>query len=56
MVSIVEFLNYVLIKLYIFYSVTISILAVASSKTTTLDFLRIALQMQINYFSPELKF
>jgi hypothetical protein len=52
----VEPLNCDAIKAYIFYSVTMSILAVASSKITSLDFLKIALQIQINYLSPELKF
>jgi len=35
--------------------VTTSIFAVASSKITSFDFLRIALHIQINYLSPELK-
>ena len=43
------------ISCYIFCSVTMSILAVASSRITTLFFLRIARQMHSNYFSPALR-
>ena len=49
----VHSLNSSLIKVWIFYSVTKSILAVASSRMTTLFFRKTALQMQIKDFSPE---
>ena len=39
-----------------FFSVTTSMLAVASSRTTTLFFLKIARHIQISYFSPALRF
>ena len=55
MVMTVHSLNSFLISSYIFYSVMISIFAVASSIITTLFFLRIDLQMQMSCFSPELK-
>ena len=48
--------NFSLIKVYMLYSVTISMLAVASSNNITLFLRRIARQMQINCFSPLLKF
>jgi len=52
----VQSLKDFLIRAWIFFSVTISILAVASSKITILFFLKIALAMQIRDFSPELRF
>lgn len=48
--------NYVLIRVRIRYSVTTSMLAVASSRIMTLFCLRIALQMQMSYFSPTERF
>jgi len=56
MVIMVDPANSVAISSCIFYSVTTSILAVASSKMTTFDWRRMALQMQISCRSPELKF
>lgn len=54
--SIVASLNLSFIRFWIYYSVTTSIFAVASSKMTNFDFLRIALQMHKSCRSPELKF
>jgi len=45
--------NWAFISACIFYSVIISILAVASSKITMADLRRMALQMQINWRSPD---
>lgn len=54
-VNTVDPLRLVSIRFWMVYSVTTSMLDVASSRITTLDFLRIALHIQINYFSPELR-
>lgn len=48
----VDLENSSFIKLNIFYSVSTSIFAVASSKITILFYLKMALQIHINYFSP----
>ena len=52
----VDLLNSLWISDWIFFSVMMSMLAVASSSTITLFVRRIALQMQISCFSPELRF
>lgn len=55
MVITVQYLNAFSIVSYIFFSVSTSILAVASSIMIILFFFKIALAIQINYFSPALK-
>ena len=55
-VIIVDCLNSSAIKVWIFCSVTTSIFAVASSRITTFEDLRIALQMHISCLSPEDRF
>ena len=49
-------LNSLSISVWIFCSVIMSMLAVASSRIIILFFLRIARTMQINYFSPDERF
>ena len=56
MVRTVESKKWVEIRDWIFCSVMRSMLEVASSRITSFDFLKMALQMHMSYLSPELKF
>lgn len=51
----VELIKKVVKRSWIFSSVTMSMLEVASSRMTTCDLRRMARQMQISCFSPELR-